>query len=300
LEVDAYYPFGRTETATPQAPFQVSRRFTGQVLDAESGLYYYNARYYDPELGRFIQPDDVIQDLSNPQSYNRYSYCVNDPLRYTDPTGKDFVLNAGLVNGPVPYMTARSTLGQIGASVYNMFPLVDNSIHQVLRGVAAVDHAAGDVLQATTLAVTGDPQLAENSRNLTLLVGGVGELGKIAKVDEAVVTGAKALPDEALVVRGGQNLPQNFSKGSGVSVGENGALNGVSVQSANGVDVKTLSQNIPHNQVGVTTVGDVRAAGGNVVHSPTPGNPHHSTLSGVNANTASDLFRPTIPNPAKQ
>lgn len=144
-----------------------------------------NARYYDPELGRFIQPDDVIQDLSNPQSYNRYSYCVNDPLRYTDPTGKDFVLNAGLVPGPVPYMTARSTLGQIGASVYNMLPLVDNSIHQGLRGVAAVDRAAGDVLHATTFAVTGDPQLAENSRNLTLLVGGVGELGKVAKVEEA-------------------------------------------------------------------------------------------------------------------
>ena len=86
-EVNVYYPFGRTQTASPQASFQVSRRFTGQVFDAESGLYYYNARYYDPELGRFIQPDDIIPDFSNPQSYNRYSYCVNDPLRYTDPTG---------------------------------------------------------------------------------------------------------------------------------------------------------------------------------------------------------------------
>ena len=56
-EVNAYYPFGRTQTASPQAGFQVSRRFTGQILDAETGLYYYNARYYDPELGRFIQPD---------------------------------------------------------------------------------------------------------------------------------------------------------------------------------------------------------------------------------------------------
>jgi hypothetical protein len=45
--------------------------------------------YYDPELGRFIQPDTIIPNLSNPQSYNRYSYCVNDPLRYTDPTGHD-------------------------------------------------------------------------------------------------------------------------------------------------------------------------------------------------------------------
>jgi RHS repeat-associated protein len=53
--------------------------------DAASALY--NARYCDPQLGRFIQPDTAISDLSNPQSYNRYSYCVNDPLRYTDPTG---------------------------------------------------------------------------------------------------------------------------------------------------------------------------------------------------------------------
>lgn len=86
-EVNVYYPFGRTQTASPQAGFQVSRRFTGQILDAETGLYYYNFRYYDPELGRFIQPDDRIPDLSNPQSYNRYTYCLNNPLRYTDPDG---------------------------------------------------------------------------------------------------------------------------------------------------------------------------------------------------------------------
>jgi len=88
-EVNVWYPFGRVQTASPQASFQVSRRFTGQVFDAESGLYYYNARYYDPELGRFIQPDTEIPDLSNPQSYNRYSYVLNDPLRYNDPSGHD-------------------------------------------------------------------------------------------------------------------------------------------------------------------------------------------------------------------
>jgi RHS repeat-associated protein len=89
IEVDSYYPFGRALTANPQASFQVSRRFTGQVFDNETGLYYYNARYFDPELGRFIQADPKIPDLANPQSYNRYSYCLNNPLRYTDPTGHD-------------------------------------------------------------------------------------------------------------------------------------------------------------------------------------------------------------------
>lgn len=86
-EVNAFYPFGRTQTASPQAGFKVSRQFTGQIKDDESGLYYYNARYFDPELGRFIQPDTDIPDMSNPQSYNRYSYVMNNPLRYTDPNG---------------------------------------------------------------------------------------------------------------------------------------------------------------------------------------------------------------------
>ena len=90
-EVNAYYPFGRTQTASPQAGFQVSRRFTGQILDAETGLYYYNARYYDPELGRFIQADTEISDLGNPQSYNRYSYVGNNPLKYTDPSGHSWI-----------------------------------------------------------------------------------------------------------------------------------------------------------------------------------------------------------------
>ena len=86
-EVNAYYPFGRAQTASPQAHFKLSRQFTGQIKDDETGLYYYNARYYDPELGRFIQADTMIPDLNNPQSYNRYSYVQNNPLRYTDPSG---------------------------------------------------------------------------------------------------------------------------------------------------------------------------------------------------------------------
>jgi RHS repeat-associated protein len=62
--------------------------FTGQRLDS-TGLYYYGARYYDPSIGRFISPDSIIPDPYNPQSLNRYSYCLNNPLKYTDPTGHE-------------------------------------------------------------------------------------------------------------------------------------------------------------------------------------------------------------------
>ena len=62
-------------------------RYTGQRLDAATGLYFYNARYYDPGLGRFTQPDTIVPNPGDPQSLNRYSYAGNNPLRYTDPTG---------------------------------------------------------------------------------------------------------------------------------------------------------------------------------------------------------------------
>ncbi|MFZ1402346.1 MAG: RHS repeat-associated core domain-containing protein, partial [Anaerolineae bacterium] len=72
-------PFGATPT---------QRRFTGQVLDeVAGGLYFYNARYYDPTLARFTQGDTIVPGAGNPQNLNRYSYVGNNPLRYTDPAG---------------------------------------------------------------------------------------------------------------------------------------------------------------------------------------------------------------------
>jgi len=54
---------------------------------SRSGLYYYGARYYDSIIGRFISADMVAQDFMTPQTLNRYSYVLNNPLRYVDPSG---------------------------------------------------------------------------------------------------------------------------------------------------------------------------------------------------------------------
>jgi hypothetical protein len=48
---------------------------------------FYNARYYDTTLGRFTQPDTIVPNPLNPQSLNRFAYVLNNPLKYTDPTG---------------------------------------------------------------------------------------------------------------------------------------------------------------------------------------------------------------------
>jgi RHS repeat-associated protein len=51
------------------------------------GLMFYNARWYDPYLNRFTQPDTIIPDLSNSQAWDRYAYSLNNPVRYTDQSG---------------------------------------------------------------------------------------------------------------------------------------------------------------------------------------------------------------------
>jgi RHS repeat-associated protein len=56
-------------------------------LEAETGLYFYSARWYDPGLGRFIQPDPIIPEPHNSLAYDRYQYVYSNPIRYTDSSG---------------------------------------------------------------------------------------------------------------------------------------------------------------------------------------------------------------------
>jgi hypothetical protein len=118
--------------------------------------------------------------------------------------------------------------------------------------------------------------------------------GKAAELVDDVI------PNHTPVVRGGSCTPEAFRNGSGVTVDGAGKMNGASVNSKPGLTVEELSEGIPHNKVGVTTVGDVRKAGGDVVSSPTTGNPNHATMSGVTPEKASELMTPVRQNPAKK
>ena len=61
--------------------------YTGQEQMSGFGLINYNGRLYNPYLQMFISPDPTVPDPSNPLSYNRFTYCMNNPLRYVDPSG---------------------------------------------------------------------------------------------------------------------------------------------------------------------------------------------------------------------
>lgn len=80
-----YKPWGETRHTSGSIP--TPYHYTGQREESSFGLYFYNARWYDPYLNHFTQPDSIVPDPYNPQDWNRYAYVRNNPIRYNDPTG---------------------------------------------------------------------------------------------------------------------------------------------------------------------------------------------------------------------
>jgi RHS repeat-associated protein len=66
---------------------QTDKSFTSQKALANTGLMDYNARMYDPDLGRFVQPDSIVPEIEQAQAYNRYTYVLDNPIGKTDPSG---------------------------------------------------------------------------------------------------------------------------------------------------------------------------------------------------------------------
>jgi RHS repeat-associated protein len=91
---------------------ETAHRFTGHERDEASGLDYMMARYFDPDLGRFLSRDPLIpmgKNLVHPQRWNRYTYALNNPVNFTDPTGED------------PFLVARPLGGDPNSKIAHMF-----------------------------------------------------------------------------------------------------------------------------------------------------------------------------------
>ncbi len=168
------------ETATAGTT-ENAYRYTGEQYDADVGLYYLRARYYDQETGRFHTRDPAGGRLSEPHSLHKYLYATADPLNNIDPTGRyTFSLSGllkvaaltgvlfGLVAGTVQYARGK-TAGEIlvavgiwfligalvGASVYGaawlvayfagaavvVAPVAPEAINRMLQNVARLQHA---------------------------------------------------------------------------------------------------------------------------------------------------------------
>lgn len=79
-----------TWTGSPARLPKYDRGFTGHEHLYHFGLINMNGRVYDPFMSTFLSPDNYIQAPDNSQNFNRYAYCLNNPLKYTDPSGEIF------------------------------------------------------------------------------------------------------------------------------------------------------------------------------------------------------------------
>jgi len=156
IESTEYMPFGsvRSHSGANTSDY----KYTDQELDAENGLYNYNARLYDPFIGRFISPDTIVQAPYNPQSLNRYSYCLNNPLVYVDPSGHFWEW------GEKFWDSLKGLLGQTWQAITDAFNIIGNGFMKTMEwvserniwGVKGVAEAAMGVGNIIGGAVTGD------------------------------------------------------------------------------------------------------------------------------------------------
>ncbi|MGD9240692.1 MAG: RHS repeat-associated core domain-containing protein, partial [Desulfobacterales bacterium] len=97
-----YDAFGRMASQTGSLANLFT--YTAREFDKVTGLYYYRARYYDPELGRFLTTDPVPGDVDRPLEQNPYLYVMNGPTRFTDPLG---LQSSGSANDNFAYWLER-------------------------------------------------------------------------------------------------------------------------------------------------------------------------------------------------
>lgn len=169
-----YMPFG--EERDHSGSTVTDYKFTDQELDSESGLYNYDARLYDPGIGRFICADSIVPDMYDPQSLNRYAYCYNNPLRYNDPTGHTVIgIGIGAVTGCISGAIA-GIRGSSGLASAITGGIIGGTIGAVIGGLVGVVAPTSSSLVASTT-------VGAISGSLGGMVGGITARGTIAAFD---------------------------------------------------------------------------------------------------------------------
>lgn len=158
------------------------RGFTGHEHLDVFGLINMNGRTYDPWLGRMMQPDNYVQAAGYLQNYNRYSYALNNPLRYTDPDG-EFVVTAFLV-GVVIYSALDYGI-QVGMNYAHGYKGKDAWVNKVDFFDVALSGVIGGVTMGYGAALTAGSTvgkfgmfMASNSKWLR-----VGEIALTSSID---------------------------------------------------------------------------------------------------------------------
>ena len=128
-----YDPYGKVISATGTMAEINPLRYRGYYYDVESGLYYLQSRYYNPEAGRFLNADAFASTGQGLLGINMFAYCLNNPVNHSDPAGKSTIAEGvknslwvlPLLDGPIPLGDILSVIALFGVLLYEQSQVED-------------------------------------------------------------------------------------------------------------------------------------------------------------------------------
>ncbi|CAN1484492.1 Rhs repeat-associated core [Paracoccaceae bacterium] len=190
IESALYKPFGeQSEWLLPGNTAPETKGWIGERFDADAGLQYLNARYYDPELSLFLQPDWF--EVTKPGvGTNRFSYSFNDPVNKFDPGGNDWNPTNGDEFDP-----------EKTPPVYTKRTYIDD-MTDVLRASGRIAYDAGAVAASVALPDFQELTNGDLTWNDALEVASIVPIGKVAKWGVGLIRGAETTADVTKVADG--------------------------------------------------------------------------------------------------
>jgi RHS repeat-associated protein len=184
-----YLPFGEelVSSARPGSLYagndNPKQKFTGKERDAETGLDFFGARYFSGAQGRFTSPDEPFADQSpaDPQSWNMYAYVRNNPLKNTDPNGRDCFQGV---------TSCLNWLGGVVGAVGNAVSSdIINTPNRLINAAISpfTNSRLPDAVPAAFTPANGDQQEGMAAGTFGMLASPLGELGASATTAAAEV-----------------------------------------------------------------------------------------------------------------
>lgn len=232
-ELSDYMPYGKINYEIGSSENEY--KFTDKLLDSETNLQYFGARYMDNELGKFISVDPAIlilhnsqrlkvvtkgeleQLLSNPQNLNSYTYAVNNPVIMEDDNG-EFAgtfgrnLSSGQRNIGSFFHNAGNYVSSQGGVINRVSGFVANSVGDVFDNMANVyDPDQGKGVRVTALALTAlDASTGGEGKAIAKGLKLGQDFGKLGKVTENIAGKINSFDDHALIRMGERNVSQSL------------------------------------------------------------------------------------------
>jgi RHS repeat-associated protein len=255
---------------------------TGNVVWKES---------YRP-YGDKLRNEPASQNNTNKIGYAGSPFDAGTGLSYMGARYYDPVIGRFMGIDPVGFQEDNvHSFNRYAYANNNPYRYIDPDGHDAVDSIKSWWASSMAGFQSATLGDTVMKSLQAFGPAEGAAMAAVGAIKGLGASVKSIDVASKALPDATIVCRGGLCGSQAFTTGADIVV--NGKLEGVSV--GLGKTITEASKNIKNGKVGVTTLGEIRAAGGNIVNDY--GN--HGNLSGLTATKLEDLFRNVVANPNK-